>query len=258
VSYALHHVMKATAGLSDEEAAGNLFVMDTKGVLPIRRAVGDKKPLRFVAKDLENPSTCCGVTPSDNLLEVIRKVKPAGVIGLTGAPGTFSEDVVRLLSEINPYPIVFPLSNPTSRAECTFQQALEWSAGNCIFASGSPFEPVEYNGVMRYSNQANNMYVFPGIGLGAILADSPVLTDEMFAAAAHALANTVTTESLLKTQQLFPGVSKARNGSAPIARAIVEIANRERGCEEATPSVEEIRKRMYEPAYGPVEGKGEN
>jgi len=104
-----------------------------------------------------------------DLQSTVEKVKPTVLLGLTGVGGIFGEETIRTMSANVEKPIIFPLSNPTSSAECTAEQAYEWSSGRCVFASGSPFQPVEYEGKTLRPSQCNNMFVFPGVGLGATL-----------------------------------------------------------------------------------------
>ncbi|KNH06268.1 NAD-dependent malic enzyme [Perkinsela sp. CCAP 1560/4] len=240
--------------ISEEQASNNLFVMDTKGVLPIERAIGDKKPLRFIAKDFSNKEQSMGVTKDDKLIDVIRKVKPCGIIGLTGTPGMFSEEIVREMSKINEEPIIFPLSNPTDKAECTFNQALEWSAGKCLFGSGSPFNPVSYDGALRQSSQTNNMYIFPGVGLAAVLSRSKGITNKMFAIASKVLAYSISDAQLCATRCLFPGLNKVRDISCSIALEVMREMNAaglsQLSMDEQNKlSLKYVRERMYTPLY---------
>src|SRR5262249_18052124 len=124
-------------------------------------------------------------------VEAIDFVKPHVLIGATGAPGTFTQAVIERMSAINSRPAVFALSNPTSKAECTAEQAYAWSGGKAMFASGSPFAPVTFGGRTLRPAQGNNAYVFPGIGLGAIACRARTLPDELFLTAARTLAGLV-------------------------------------------------------------------
>src|SRR5262249_54043731 len=129
-------------------------------------------------------------------VEAIDAIAPHVLIGATGAAGTFTEPVVARMSRINPRPVIFALSNPTSKAECTAEQAYAWSGGQAIFASGSPFAPVTYQGKTFRPTQGNNAYVFPGIGLGAVACRARTLPDELFLTAARSLAGRVQNSDL--------------------------------------------------------------
>ena len=156
-------------------------------------------------------------------VEAIKAIKPHVLIGATGAPGTFTQEVIEAMSEINRRPAIFALSNPTSRAECTAEQAYEWSKGQAIFTSGSPFAIVEHEGKLHHPGQGNNAYVFPGIGLGAIACNARNISDAMFLASAQALANLVSKDDL-DAGTLYPPLSDIRNVSFSIAIAVAEKA----------------------------------
>lgn len=157
-----------------------------------------------------------------NFIDAIKAIKPHILIGATGAPGTFTQEVIEAMSAINERPVIFALSNPTSRAECTAEQAYTWSNGQAIFSSGSPFDPVELDGKQFKPGQGNNAYIFPGIGLGAIACEASTITDEMFLAAAHSLADVVT-EKDLNHGSLYPPLSDIRTVSKAIA---VDVASK--------------------------------
>ncbi|MEL6258399.1 MAG: malic enzyme-like NAD(P)-binding protein, partial [Pseudomonadota bacterium] len=152
-------------------------------------------------------------------LAAIDHVKPHVLIGATGAPGTFTEAVVRKMAEINEQPVIFALSNPTSRAECTAEQAYEWSDGRALFSSGSPFAPVVREGRIHRPGQGNNAYIFPGIGLGAVAAELTRLPESLFLTAARALADFVTDDDLAEGA-LYPRLSEIRDVSKAIAHAV--------------------------------------
>jgi malate dehydrogenase (oxaloacetate-decarboxylating)(NADP+) len=145
---------------------------------------------------------------------------------------------------------VFALSNPTSKAECTPQQAYEWSGGQALFASGSPFDPVTIGTRTWVSRQGNNSYIFPGIGLGAIAVGARRITDEMFLAAARALADQVSEQDLAQGS-LYPPLAQVRDVSARIAASVAEVAFAQghAGIERPADLLVHVRSCMYDPAY---------
>lgn len=183
-------------------------------------------------------------------IDALKSIKPHVLIGATGAPGTFTQEVIETLSELNDRPTIFALSNPTSRAECTAEQAYEWSGGKAIFASGSPFSPVEYNGSKLIPGQGNNAYVFPGIGLGAIACEARTITDEMFLAAARTLADQVK-ESDLARGTLYPPLADIRPVSKAIALSVAETAFKQdvAGLKKPQDLPGYIESLIYEPEY---------
>lgn len=158
-------------------------------------------------------------------IAALRSIKPHVLIGATGHPGTFTREVVELMSELNPRPTIFALSNPTSRAECTPAQAYEWSGGRVIFASGSPFPPVEHEGHRYRPGQGNNVYVFPGVGLAAVACKAKRITEAMFLTAARVLADMVSEEDLA-AGAIYPPLTRIRDISLTIAEAVVQEAQR--------------------------------
>jgi len=156
-------------------------------------------------------------------VEAIAAIKPHVLIGATGAPGTFTRAVVEHMSRINVRPVIFALSNPTSRAECTAEQAYAWSGGRAIFASGSPFAPVTHEGKTLRPAQGNNAYVFPGIGLGAVACRARTLPDELFLTAARTLAGLVR-QSDLDQGSLYPPLGEIRKISLAIATSVAKQA----------------------------------
>ena len=158
-----------------------------------------------------------------SFLEAIDTVRPHVLIGATGAPGTFTQAVVERMSAINARPAIFALSNPTSKAECTAEQAYAWSKGKAIFASGSPFGPVTYEGKTFRPAQGNNVYVFPGIGLGAVACRARTLPDEAFLTAARTLADLVQQKDLAQGS-LYPPLKDIRKISLAIAAGVATKA----------------------------------
>jgi malate dehydrogenase (oxaloacetate-decarboxylating)(NADP+) len=156
-------------------------------------------------------------------LEAIDAILPHVLIGATGAPGTFTRPVIERMSAISRRPTIFALSNPTSRAECTAEQAYAWSNGRATFASGSPFAPVTYGGRTHRPSQGNNAYVFPGIGLGAVACRARTLPDELFLTAARTLAKLVR-QSDLDAGSLYPPLKDIRKISLAIAVSVAAKA----------------------------------
>ena len=189
-------------------------------------------------------------------LEAIEKIQPHVLIGATGVPGTFNEDVVRAMAKMNERPVIFALSNPTSQAECTAEQAYAWSDGRALFASGSPFDQVNHNGACFRPGQGNNAYVFPGIGLGAVVAEGTGLPEEAFLVAAQALADAVS-EKDLGEGALYPRLNLIRELSVSIAVAVAEylqkagLARVDGGAE--TSWRERVEQAVYHPGYDPAD-----
>jgi malate dehydrogenase (oxaloacetate-decarboxylating)(NADP+) len=191
------------------------------------------------------------------LLDVIKKYKPTILVGVTAVGGLFTEDIIREMGAHSERPIIFPLSNPTTKTECTAEQAFEWTDGRCIFASGSPFDTVEFDdGRIFYPSQCNNMYIFPGIGLGASVCGAKKITNRMLYIAAEALANSVP-EDDVKLGKLFPPLSKIRDVSHRIAVAVVQEAIDAGLATKFRPQDKEnleewIARKMYYPEYVPL------
>jgi malate dehydrogenase (oxaloacetate-decarboxylating)(NADP+) len=183
-------------------------------------------------------------------LEIARSIEPTAIIGVTGKPGLISREIVETLSGIVDRPIVFALSNPTSKSECTARQAYEWSDGKAIFASGSPFPATDFKGKTYVPGQANNAYIFPGVGLGIMAAEASHVVDEMFLAAAQALSATVSDHDLA-LGRIYPSLRRVRDVSVDIAAAVAEIAYDQGIARRPRPTDLKafIRSLMYEPEY---------
>jgi len=217
-------------GLSEQAAKDKFWLVDTKGLVTKDR--GDKlaEHKKYFARSDNNGQQF------RTLEEVVEYVKPTALVGLTATYGVFTESVVRALKASvdaggrGRRPILFPLSNPLTKAECTFEQAVTWTDGTVIFASGSPFsqftvkindQPVAY-----YPNQGNNVYVFPGIGLGAILSKASRVTDNMIYTSTAALAGSLNAEEIHKGL-IYPRIERVRDASLIVAREVMKAARRD-------------------------------
>lgn len=185
-----------------------------------------------------------------DFMSALLDLKPTGIIGVAAVGGTFTPEVLRTMADINERPIVFALSNPTSKAECTAEQAYQFTDGRALFASGSPFLPVTCNGKVMVPRQGNNSYIFPGVGLGAIACGARRVTDEMFLAAANTLASQVTPADLDRGS-LFPPLSNTREVSARIAVAVAEVAYQRGFASKSRPEemLSLIQAHVYDPHY---------
>jgi malate dehydrogenase (oxaloacetate-decarboxylating)(NADP+) len=229
-------------GLPKDEARRACWLVDSKGLV-----VGGRPDLAEHKRHYAHDAPGAG-----DLLSAIHAVKPTALIGVSGQPGTFPRGVLEKMAELNPRPIIFALSNPTANSECTAEEAYTWTKGRVLFASGSPFPTVPLEGKRYEPGQANNAYVFPGLALGVIVSHASRVTDEMFAAAARTLADTVTKDALA-SGLLFPPLSSIREVSVKIASAVARVAI-ERGLSTTPPAAAErmellIRAQMFEPVY---------
>jgi len=180
----------------------------------------------------------------------VKALQPTALIGVSGTPATFTREIVSMLASAHARPIIFALSNPTSKAECTAEQAYGWSEGRAIFASGSPFPPVDLDGRRHVPGQGNNIYIFPGVGLGALVSEASEVTDAMFLAAARTLAGLVQPEDLA-IGRVYPPLTKIREISLQIAAAVANVAHDAGLAQVPRPAdiTEDIRQRMFEPVY---------
>ena len=227
-------------GLSAEEARRRCWFVDSTGlVIASRRDLAAHK--RPYAHHYE---------PVPDLLAAVHAVKPTVLIGASGHPQTFTRPVIEAMSALNARPLIFALSNPTSRAECTAEQAYRWSAGQAIFASGSPFPPIDVAGRIFTPGQANNVHIFPGVALGVNVSGARRVTDAMFLAAARTLAAEVSDDELAQGS-IFPPLSRVREISRSIATAVADIAYGSGLATEPRPDDprSSIESRMYDPRY---------
>ncbi|XP_028756206.1 NADP-dependent malic enzyme [Neltuma alba] len=225
-----------------EEVRKNIWLVDSKGLIVSSR----KDSLQHFKKPWAHDHE-----PVKNLLDAVNQIKPTVLIGTSGRGKTFTKEVVEAMATINKRPIIFSLSNPTSQSECTAEEAYKWSKGRAVFASGSPFPPVEYEGKVFVPGQANNAYIFPGFGLGLIMSGTIRVHEDLLLAASEALAAQVTQENFDKGL-IFPPFSDIRKISAHIAANVAAKAY-ELGLATRLPQPKDLVKHaescMYSPLY---------
>jgi len=185
-----------------------------------------------------------------SFIDAITTFKPDALIGATGTAGIFSKEIIQAMGQAQQHPVIFALSNPTANAECTAEQAYEWTQGRAIFASGSPFGVVHINGEIRVPGQGNNAYVFPGLGLGAIYSGATHISDDMLIASAKSLAQCVS-QNQIDQGCLYPSLKEIREVSVQIAQAVAASAYKEGLTSKVITSAftEEIEQTMYFPTY---------
>ena len=228
------------SGVDEKISRKNLYLFDSSGLITADREDLSEANLKYAQQvDIET-----------NFSAAVKKLKPTIVIGVSGVEGAFEEKMVRNMTQKNDRPIIFALSNPTSKSECTAEQAYSWSEGRAIFASGSPFDTVRLKGKTYHPGQGNNAYVFPGVGLGIIASGATRVTDEMFLAAAHALADMMEYKNLEKGT-LYPALAEIRNVSKRIALAVaLEVYNSDLASQPRPENLEQhIEEIMYSPHY---------
>ncbi len=227
-------------GWREDHAKRQCWFMDSKGLVVAGREALTEQKAPF-AHEAEH---------TGDLVEAIERIKPGALLGLSAQGGAFTRPVLEAMARVNERPIVFALSNPTSKSECTAEQAYEWTGGRAIFASGSPFAPVDMSGKHFVPGQGNNAYVFPGVGLGLIVSQARECTDEMFYEAARALAAMTHEEDLAKGR-VYPPLASIREISANIAEAVARVAfdRALAGVEPFEDLAAAIREEMFEPDY---------
>nr|BAA74735.1 NADP-malic enzyme [Aloe arborescens] len=225
-----------------EETRKKIWLVDSKGLIVSSR----KESLQHFKKPWAHEHE-----PVKTLLDAVKTIKPTVLIGSSGVGQTFTKEVAEAMPSFNEKPVILALSNPTSQSECTAEQAYSWSEGRAIFASGSPFDPVEYNGKLFVPGQANNAYIFPGLGLGLVISGAIRVHDEMLLAASEALAQQVTEENFANGL-IYPPFTIIRKISAHIAANVAAKAY-ELGLATHLPRpanlVKYAESRMYSPLY---------
>ncbi|RCH90120.1 Malic enzyme, partial [Rhizopus stolonifer] len=246
---------------SREEAYSRIWMLDQYGLLGNPNITADASETINEARttDLDERQQCYAKSdlPDHMTLEaLVERIKPTAILGLTGVPGVFSEKAIRTMAKYQEKPIVFPLSNPDTRAECTAEQAFEWTEGRAIFASGSPFADVALpNGKMGRTNQCNNSYSFPGLGLGITVSRANRVTPNMFLETAKTIAD-MASPAQLKEGILFPGVTHLREVAKTVGTRVCEVAFEENVAtahlKEGELLSEVVQNSMFVPDYVPL------
>lgn len=234
-------------GLTEDQARRCFWLVDSRGLITDDR--GDKlaeHKVYFSRNDNEGKQF-------KSLEDVVEYVKPTILMGLSTIGGAFTPKILSRMAELNNRPIVFPLSNPSSKSECTFAEAMTHTEGRCLFASGSPFDSLDFEGKTYVPGQGNNMYVFPGIGLGAILSKAVNITDAMIYKSAEALSTALLPEER-DLKSLYPDISRIRDVSVVVTCGVIRQAQKDQVDRELSlrslsdKHLEEyVRSRMYDP-----------
>jgi len=237
-------------GKSPEEISRAIAVLDSRGLIHDKREGLDEHKKTFAWP--HELASEYGLNPDEpiELEEMIAATKPTMLIGTSGVPGTFTESIIREMAKHVERPVVFPLSNPTKNSEARAADVVEWTEGRCLIATGSPFDPVQYEGRTIHVSQGNNVYIFPGVGLGALAAKATRVTDSMFTAAARDLAEQVSAEDL-EAGKLYPPLNDMRKITRSIAAAVARQVFDE-GLAQAdpdTPIEDLVDELIWDPVY---------
>jgi malate dehydrogenase (oxaloacetate-decarboxylating)(NADP+) len=228
-------------GLSDTDAHARCWLVNSRGLV-----TADTTGLSEFQRPFAHAHA-----PVTDLKTIVEAVRPSVLVGVSTIPHSFNRPVIEAMARINPRPVIFPYSNPTSKSECTAQEAIEWSGGRAIFASGSPFAPLHHGGKLFVPGQGNNVYIYPAIGMAVYATQASRVTDEMFLRAAESLAAQVTPQDL-EVNLIYPPIANIREASIEVAIRVAELifdrglARVDRPADVAT----FVRAKVYDPAYG--------
>jgi malate dehydrogenase (oxaloacetate-decarboxylating)(NADP+) len=227
-------------GLPEAEARKRCWLVDSRGLVTAERTGLTDHKLKYAHA---HPSVA-------DFASAVNALKPQAIVGVAAVGRTFTKSIVEAMSSFNERPIVFALSNPTSKSECTAEEAYAWSKGRAVFACGSPFAPVNVEGKTLVPRQCNNSYIFPGVGLGVVATKARRVTDDMFLAAADTLAAMVTPADLAQGS-LYPPLKDMRNVSAAIATSVADVVFKRglAGVPKPADTATFIRAAMYDPTY---------
>ena len=223
-----------------EDARKKCWFVDSKGLVVKGREGLAEHKLRYAHEFPFAP----------DFLAAVYALEPTAIIGVSTIAKSFNQGVIEAMSKLNERPMVFALSNPTSKAECSAAEAYTWSKGRAIYASGSPFPPFVYEGKTFVPGQGNNSYIFPGVGLGVVACQAKRVTDRMFAQAAKTLASQVL-KSDLDMGRIYPSLTRIREVSAHIGAAVAEVAFNDGLARVEKPAqvLDLVKSKMWEPRY---------
>lgn len=256
-----HYFLEACAlqGISMNDAKRNLYIVDRYGLVHRGQKIEVGEEIQKFAQD-ENHLQSWKVMNREKigLLEVISNVQPTILIGVTAQSGLFTEELIREMAKYTERPIIFPLSNPTDKSEANFEDLIHWTEGKALIATGSPFAKVTYRGKIYHPSQCNNVYIYPGLGLGLVVSKSREVLDSMFITAAEVLSR----HSKRTENSIFPGFSSLRKVSREIAIEVARIALHEglSGEKELNETTIEslIDSKMWFPIYPNVQKNNAN
>lgn len=227
-------------GLTEAEARRNCWYFDTGGLVVKSRTNLAEHKINFAHDHKFIP----------DFISAVELLKPNIIIGVAAKPKAFNRQILETMARLNERPIIFSLSNPTSKSECTAEEAYGWTKGRAIFASGSPYQPVTVDGKTYVPGQCNNAYLFPGIGLGVVVSKAKSVTDDMIFAAAKTLAEETTADDLYKGR-IYPSLTQIRDVSASIATAVASVAFEcgIAGVKKPADLNKWVKSQMYMPEY---------
>jgi malate dehydrogenase (oxaloacetate-decarboxylating) len=237
------------SGLTEEKARAHIYAIDRYGLITEKGKDVRPEQLPYARKEQEVQSWKQS-NGEISLLDVVRNAKPSVLIGVSGQPGAFSEEVVREMAKHTDRPVIFPLSNPTSRSEATAQDLMDWTGGRALVGTGSPFEPVNVGGKKIPVTQTNNSYIFPGLALGIIASKAKLVTDTMVKAAAEELVRQLPTQKD-KNASLLPPISDARKIGRLIGEAVGRQAIKDGQAQVADEDAlsRELQANIWDPVY---------
>jgi malic enzyme len=241
------------AGATDHEITRAIAAFDSQGLLHAEREIKEPFKREFALSKESVEHYGLAQSSLTNPVEMIRAFKPTVLVGATAQPGAFTRPMIEEMARHVDRPLILPLSNPTSKSECTPKDAFEWTAGRALVATGSPYDDVTYEGKRHVIGQSNNVFIFPGVGLGAIVSETREINDEMFLIAAQTLASCVS-EERLALGAIFPSENDLREVSFQIACAVVRYA-RDAHLGRVIPDEEieaTIRSGVWYPSYIPI------